>query len=194
VKKRKITVPKAVRKKARRVVYERIGKLFAYLAVAWILLDYTYSGLTTTNFGNLSASIFVLLLIPFWASGVPAKLIDRDWCGEIIKLELKNNDPEKIDNHSKAPIKQTALCKSEDGKLYEVEIFDEGEYFFGERENVYKVGDRVIHVKWTEYLYPVRKNEDDRPVACVICGIKSPCTEKTCRSCQSSLEIRSERG
>lgn len=187
---KKLIVPKSVRKRARRVVYERILKLIAYLLLAYIVIDFIYAGLKTTNFGNLSTTVFFLLFIPFWVSGVPMKLIDRDWYGEIIKIELENNDPYKVDNHSKAPVSVKALIRSSNGKLYEKEIFDEGEYFSGERDNVYKVGDKVVHVRWTDYLSPVRRPESLRPTACVICGHKSPAWEKTCRDCGCSLEIK----
>ena len=191
---KKIIVPKSVRKRARRGVYERFVKLFLYMIPAYIIFDYTYSGLKTTDLGNLSTSVAVLFVIPFVLAGIPMKLIDRDWYGEIIKIELKNNDPAKIDNYSKEPVDVTALCKSQEGKLYEVRIYDEGEFFSGERDNVYKVGDKVVHVKWTEYLRPVRVIDKERPVACVVCGHKSSSDESTCRYCGSSLEITVEEG
>ena len=72
---KKIIVPKSVRKRARREVYERFVKLFLYMIPAYIIFDYTYSGLKTTDFGNLSTSVAVLFVIPFVLAGVPMKLI-----------------------------------------------------------------------------------------------------------------------
>lgn len=187
---KKLIVPKSVRKRARSIVYERIVRLIIYLLLAYIIIDFIYSGLQKTNFGNLSTTVFFLLIIPFWISGVPMKLIDRDWYGEIIKIELENNDPYKIDNHSQAPVSVKALVKTSDGKLYEKEIYDEGEYFSGERDNVYRVGDKVLHVRWTDYLSPVRSCNTSRPTACVICGCKSPTSERVCRSCGCSMDIK----
>ncbi|MBQ4066041.1 MAG: hypothetical protein IJD22_00215 [Clostridia bacterium] len=187
---KKLIVPASVRKKAVKKVYGHLLKLAFYLLLAYIAAEYMYEGLKTTNFGNLSSTVFVIFLIPFWASGVPFKLIDCDWYGEIIKIELENSAPEKIDNHSAPPVTQKALVKCDNGKLYEVDIYDEGEYFFGEREKVYQVGDKVLHVRWTDYITPVRtKASAHRPVACVICGSKSPFGTKECRFCNSSMEI-----
>lgn len=187
---KKLIVPPSVRRQGRKMAAGRIVKLLVYLYLAYIVVEYTYSGLKTTSFGNLSTTLFFTLIIPFIASGVPMKLIDRDWYGEIIKLELENNDPAKIDNHAKPAVSQTALVKAQDGKLYEVEIFDEGEYFSGQRERVYHVGDKVLHVRWTEYLMPVREKGCKRPTACVVCGFKSPVGTQVCRSCKCSMDIR----
>lgn len=186
---KKITVPKEIRKQGRKMVYSRVIRLIFYLILAYIVADYIYDGLKTTNFGNLSATIFFIVLIPFWVSGVPLKLIDKDWYGEIIRIDLKNSKPEKIDTHEQPPVTLTALVKTEDGKLYERPIYDEGEYFYGERENVYKVGDKVVHIRWTHYLSPVRTKADERPIACFICGCKSAPGTKICRSCSSPLEV-----
>ena len=126
---KKITVPKEIRKQGRKMVYSRVIRLIFYLILAYIVADYIYDGLKTTNFGNLSATIFFIVLIPFWVSGVPLKLIDKDWYGEIIRIDLKNSKPEKIDTHEQPPVTLTALVKTEDGKLYERPIYDEGNIF-----------------------------------------------------------------
>ena len=187
---KKVTVPRDIRRKARRTLYSRLIRLAFYLLISYVIIDYIYEGLQTTDFRNISGTLFALLIVPFWISGVPMKLIDRDWYGEIIKIELENNDPREIDNNSVAPISLTALIRTSDGKLYEKEIFDEGEYFFGERERVYKKGDKVVHVRWADYLMPVRSEADSRPTACVICGYKSPKESKCCRSCGASMNIK----
>ena len=187
---KKVIVPKDVRKRARRTLYSRLANLAFLLTFAYVIIDYIYEGLKTTNFGNLSATIFLILIVPFWISGVPIKLMEPDWYGKIIMTELENNDPAKVDNHSVPPISVKVLVRTSDGKLYEREVFDEGEFFYGERERVYKEGDRVVHVRWTDYLMPVRDEKDDRPVACVICGNKSKKGSKSCRCCGSSLCIK----
>ncbi len=187
---KKVIVPKDIRKKARRTLYSRITTLAVLLIISYVIIDYIYAGLQTTDFRNISGTLFALLFVPFWISGVPMKLIDRDWYGEIIKIELENNDPREIDNNSVAPVSLKALIRTSDGKLYEKEIYDEGEYFFGERERVYKKGDKVLHVRWTDYIMPVRTKADSRPTACVICGNKSPKESKSCRCCGASLDIK----
>ena len=189
---KRVIVPKDIRKKARRIIYERIIKLIIYLFLAYIVIDFIYTGLQKTNFGNLSTTLFAILIVPFWISGVPLKLIERDIYGEIIKIELKNNAPEKIDNHSAPSVSMTALVKSQEGKLYEFPIFDECDYFYGERERVYSVGDKVVHVCRTEYLAPIRDSDSEKPLVCVICGSKYRNKTERCRSCGASLNIITE--
>lgn len=191
--KRKITkiyAPPSVRRYARKCTAVRFVKLFCYLLVAYIIVDYIYADLKNTNFGNLSTTVFFIYFVPFVLSGIPMKLFDRDWYGEIIKLELKNNPPEKIDNHSMMPIKQKALIRSRDGKLYEWKIFDEGEYFYGEREHVYNIGDSVIHVRGTDYITPIIKEGEKSPIVCVVCGNKSQNGTEFCRHCGYPLGVR----
>ena len=117
------------------------------------------------------------------------KLIDRDWYGEIIKLTLKNNDRYKVESGKVPAVKVTALVRTSDGKLYEREIFDEGDYF-SERERLYKESDKVVHVRWTDYLVPIRTAADDSPTVCAICGSRSPADAGKCSSCGCSMDIR----
>lgn len=187
---KKISVPRSVRKAGRKAFAERYVKLFIYLLLAYIVAEYIYEGLKTTDFGNLSTTVFLIFIIPFWASGVPFKVMDRDWYGKIIKIDIKNNDTVKIDNHEQFPVAVTALIKTPDGKLYEREIYDEGEIFSHERENVYNVGDTVVHIKGTEYLFPIRKDGDTEPMVCAVCGSKYPVGTKVCQGCGCSMEIR----
>lgn len=192
---KKIIVPKSVRKTVVFAFIKRFILLLLYLVIAYVFIDYVLASMyADANMGNLSFTVFVFLVIPFVLSGIPVKFFDRDWYGEIISVDLKNAEPKDIDNHSKAAISQTALIKAANGKLYKRKIFDEGALFYNDRENVYNVGDKVIHVYGTDYLMPIRTIEKNKPTVCVVCGNKSPLEKSVCRCCGCSLEIRLDDG
>lgn len=188
---KKIIVPKSVRKTVVFAFIKRFILLLIYLAIAYVFIEYVFASMyAEANIGNISFTVFFFLIIPFIASGIPVKFFDSDWHGEIISIELKNAAPKDIDNHSKAAISQTALIKASNGKLYKRKIFDEGALFYNDREKVYRVGDKVIHVYGTDYLMPVRTIEKHKPTVCVVCGNKSDLEKKVCRCCGCSLEVR----
>lgn len=192
MKRQKIIVPKSVRKKARKQVYERLITLFIGLFIAYLIVDYVYDGLLKGNFGfgNLSTTVALIFFIPFWISGIPFRVVDRDWCGEIIKIDSTDDEPQRMEHKAEVPTNVIALIKTEKGKLYEKNICCEGDLLNGDRQRVYSVGDRVIHVCRTDYLFPVREEKDDRPIVCVICGTKFPVGTKQCGFCSASLDIR----
>ena len=189
---KKVIVPKTVKRKVRTSIILRFARLILSLGISYVILDYFYEGLKEAELGNASTVVFVLLVVPFWACGVPAKLIDRSYYGEIIKIELENiNMLDKVEkyDHNRSGVRVKALVRASDGKLYEHEVFDEGEYFWGERTRVYEVGDKVIHAYGTKYLAPQRTPAKPKSLACVWCGTKSPYETKVCRDCGCSLEF-----
>ncbi len=190
---KKITVPKSVRKQAVLRMLKRFLLLLVYLIPTYFIADYASKAMyKDANFGNISFTFAFIYAIPFLASGIPLKLFDRDWYGEILSFEIKNAKDRDIDvlNRRKAPITETALIKAQSGKLYKVPIYDDGELFYGNREKVYRVGDKVIHIYGTDYITPHHHETSDRPIVCVVCGHKSPNGTKNCRHCGVSLEIK----
>ena len=189
---KKVIVPKSVKKKVAGTIVLRFVKLLFALGISYVILDYFYEGLLEAEMGNASTVVFLLLIVPFWACGIPAKLIDRSYYGEIINIELENienlNKVQRYD-YNRSGVRVKALVRASDGKLYEHELFDEGEYFYGERARVYEVGDKVIHAYGTKYLAPVRSPAKQKSLTCVWCGTKSPYGTDTCRDCGCSLEF-----
>lgn len=192
MKRQRLIVPKDVRKKARKQVYERLVILIIGLVVAYVIVDYIYPGLssdTNFGFGNLSTTIAVIFVIPFLISGIPFRVIDRDYFGEIIRIDITNNKTKWMGYHTVSYTRRMALIKTKEGKLYEKDIEYKGDIYSGDTQQIYSVGDKVIHVRRTDHLYPVREGKDDRPVVCVICGTTAQVGRKKCGCCGASLEI-----
>jgi len=187
---KKIIVPKSVKKYVAKQVAKRFLILAIGLAVGFLIIEMFIDELLGTYVGNWATFSLLILLVPFWISGVPLKLIDRSWYGTILSMDIKHED---VDNDLKnrrslSQFSQHVLIKDSRGKLHYEEIFDEGEIFEG-RDKYYKVGDRVVHVYGTEYIRPMHKEELKLPKVCVVCGHKSAHTETECQNCKRSLEI-----
>lgn len=198
---KKVIVPRSVKKKVRREIFTRFIGLAVLLVIAYFIADW----LTAGDFENLkfkaagpTAVAAFIFIIPFIVSGIPLKLIDKSWYGQIISIETETvKAKEKIHyatdrNHY---LKQTALVKTPNEKLYERRIYDEGTLLHENSGEVYSVGDTVVHVYGTDYLVPVcgpRKEPKDH-VVCAYCGYKSlrdkDTDTKICKCCGCSTEI-----
>lgn len=190
---KKIIVPKSLRKRA---IINALKRLPKFLIIMWMVdcvVEYISLSIfyaAGNNMGNLSTVFVLLYSLPFLISGIPLKLIDSDWYGEIISIEL-TNEP-KTNQAQKASITQTALIKMPNGRLKTHKIYDEGELFYGNRVKVYNVHDTVIHVYGMDYLTPIRTLRKDLPIVCVACGYKSSCETKICSHCGNSMEVHLE--
>lgn len=191
---KKVIAPPSVKKKVRIQILKRFLLLLVYSVVAYVVADYVLK-ITPSDAEqgsiNTILSLVLIMAVPFILSGIPLKLIDKSWYGEILDFDTVTAKPEEIDNHSKMEITQTALIRTPSGKLYKHTIYDEGVLFHDNSGEVYHVGDTVAHVYGTEYLVPIRtKLDKGRPNVCAFCGHKSPCGESICRTCGCSVDIR----
>lgn len=188
---KKIIVPKDLRKKAAIGVLWRLIKLAIALAVTFVFIDMVYHSLSETDVGNVSGTIFVVIIIPFIICGVPMKLIERDWYGEIIGFETKNNEKQTFDKRDNIDgYELHALVREPNGILHTCRIYDDGHNHY-DQEKVYRVGEKVVHVYGMKYLMPVRENSE-QSTACVYCGFKAPVGTKVCGECGCSMDIRIE--
>ena len=189
--KKRITVPRDLRKKAAVGVLWKFIKFAIALAVTLVFLDLIYQSLSKTDIGNISGTIFVILVIPFIYCRFPMNLIDRDWYGEIIGFETKNNERRLFDKRDKIDSFEIhALIREPNGKLHTCRIYDDGQSHTNQ-EQVYKAGDKVVHVYGMDYLMPVRDNKE-RSTVCTYCGFKHPYGTKLCRECGCSMDIKVE--
>lgn len=191
---KKVIAPPSVKKKVRIQILKRFLLLLVYSAVAYVIADYVFK-ITPSDAEqgsiNTILSFVLIMAVPFILSGIPLKLIDKSWYGEILEFETSTARPEEIDTHSKMEITQTALIRTPSGKLYKHTLYDEGILFHDNSGEIYRVGDTVAHVYGTEYLAPIKTALDKgRPDVCVFCGHKSTDENKICRNCGCSVDIR----
>ena len=194
---KKIIAPSSVKKRVRIDILKRFAMLLICSAVAYVIADYVIQ-ITPSDAkqGQINSvlSIVLIMIVPFILSGIPLKLIDKSWYGEILHLEVVTANDNEIDVPDKIPITQTALIRTPSGKLYKREIYDEGTILHDNSGEIYRVGDTVAHIYGTQYLAPIRIFNKDRPNVCVYCGHKDVDENKICRNCGCSTDIRLEGG
>ncbi len=188
---KKIIIPKSIKKFIAKGIIKRFIILIIGIVIAAMVIQMFIADLLKTSVGNVAAFAFLILLVPFWISGIPMKLFDRSYVGTVLKIEIQN--PEIKENYrdrrrSVSQFAQFMLIKDQRGKLHYTEIFDEGEIFEG-RKKYYNVGDKVVHIYGTEYIRPLHPEQFQMPKVCVVCGHKNNHEHTDCQNCSCSLDI-----
>ena len=186
--KKRIIVPRDLRKKAALGILWKVIKFAIALYITYVFIDLIYQSLSKTDIGNVSGTVFVILVIPFIYCRFPMNLIDRDWYGEVIGFETKNNEYSLFDKRDKIdPFEIHAIIRETGGKLHMCRIYDEGQSNTN-CEKLYRVGEKVVHIYGMEYLVPIRENKN-LSTLCAYCGSKHPVGTKLCSECGCSMEI-----
>ncbi|MBE6714046.1 MAG: hypothetical protein E7575_02010 [Ruminococcaceae bacterium] len=188
---KKIIIPKSIKKFIAKGIIKRFIILIIGIILAAMVIQMFIADLLKTSVGNVAAFAFLILLVPFWISGIPMKLFDRSYVGTVLKIEIQN--PEIKENYrdrrrSVSQFAQFMLIKDQRGKLHYTEIFDEGEIFEG-RKKYYNAGDKVVHIYGTEYIRPLHPEQFQMPKVCVVCGHKNSHENADCQNCSCSLDI-----
>ena len=143
----------------------------------------------------------VLIVIVFVVTGVPIKLIDFTWQGEIVEHKTKTIIQSKMNGGNYKPLFDgyraqlseyrnilTVIVRLPNGDTVsfvacDTKDADVFESFISE----YKVGTRVLHVYGTKHLQVI--DDDADVVKCVICGEENEKAEGKCDKCKHSIGI-----
>lgn len=131
----------------------------------------------------------VTMLIPLAITGVPVKLIDRTYCGEVVDTKVKRT----VDNESSIKptiehmyYKNTVYLdvRLDNGKVITVKAYegrdsDLNPYF-------YKKGDRVFHLYGSKNTIVLPK-ENVNAVRCPVCGLLNLKEDDKCKDCWHTL-------
>ena len=149
----------------------------------------------------------VFMLIPVLITGMPFKLIDSSWCGEIVYVEVKT----VVDTFSRSPGRPELYennivyitVKRDNGKFVYTDAMhlgEKGSYFMrygrygpdyyptGKIEyfvDKYKVGDRIYKFYGVPYMLHISKSSDK--INCVICNTDNSKTATKCSFCNHTL-------
>ena len=183
-------LPNDLRSHIRRVILMRAIPCAILLAACGALLFFL--GERIFNMDNVQMRILcyiVVMLIPFAVTGVPMKLIDRTYCGEVLDARVKRT----VDNESYVKpslehmyFKNTVYLeiRLDNGKEITVKAYegrddDLNPYF-------YHKGDRVFHLYGSRYTI-VLPPETANAVRCPVCGIKNLKENGKCADCGHTL-------
>ena len=190
----KPVLPEDIRKIVTRAVAKRV---IPCIILEFILLWYViFFGEMSFRMVGIEVRILiyiVLILLPFIITGVPLKLIDRSWKGEIIGINVDMGLNRSVNGKGVREVSYLVLkIKRDDGKIVDhtVSVFSLGYTMQSSRaksefaEDDYAVGDKVYHYYGIKRLLIIHK---DNSRECVICGSNNPEKNDRCFYCGHSI-------
>ena len=132
---------------------------------------------------------FLIMLIPFAATGVPFKLIDRTYAGIIERAEVSTVMCTTRGTRRHKLIWKNQLdvtIRTTDGKLIDKTPLMIDISMPVQKLEVYKVGDRVFHLYGTKTIVKL-PSPTDTHVACAVCGQMNEMSRNTCNLCDHTL-------
>ncbi len=164
----------------------------AFLFIA-ILLALIFWGDAIVPTDNPIVRVIVstlLSLIPFLIFGIPWKLIDRTYRGEILRVDIKTT----VDNASSIhPTRELLYRKNtiylhvllEGGQTVRRKVY-EGDARLAQHLDTYHAGDRVFHLYGSQVTVKLLESADTA-VQCAACGNISHTESVVCEVCGRTL-------
>ena len=187
-------LPEDIRKIVTRSVAKRV---IPCIILEFILLWYVILfGEMSFKMVGIEVRILIyiaLILLPFIITGVPLKLIDRSWKGEIVAINVDMGLDRSVNGKGVREVSYLVLkIKRDDGKIVDhtVSVFSLGYTMQSSRaksefaEDDYAVGDKVYHYYGIKRLLIIHK---DNSRECVICGSNNPEKNDRCFYCGHSI-------
>ena len=190
----KPVLPEDIRKIVTRAVAKRvIPCVISELIVLWYVIFFGEMSFKMVGIEVRILIYIVLILLPFIITGVPLKLIDRSWKGEIIGINVDMGLDRSVNGKGVREVSYLVLkIKRDDGKIIEhtMSVFSHSTAMKSNRarsefaEDDYAVGDKVYHYYGIKRLLIIHK---DKSRECVICGSNNPEKNDRCFYCGHSI-------
>ncbi len=137
---------------------------------------------------QMTARIAVTV-IPFICTGVPVKLIDKTFYGEVLDVKIKNTigSTEMFAIHREVfkKITTTVIVRTSDGNIVEKVVYDYKPEEASEFDK-YEAGDKVFHLYLSKYVVKVLPESKNRS-RCPVCGAINSQNGGECDTCGSTL-------
>ena len=141
-------------------------------------------------------TVSVLLILPFIISGFPLKLINSaTYSGKILKVDIytqtynADGNASRMTYGSRRHKSIAELLIEEDTRHLNKEVSKNIHIKDHGYSELYKAGDRIVHVYGTDYI-KIISNHPDTPTVCVVCGAKNKVKTGNCCNCSHSLDIK----
>ena len=190
----KPVLPEDIRKIVTRSVAKRvIPCVISELIVLWYVIFFGEMSFKMVGIEVRILIYIVLILLPFIITGVPLKLIDRSWKGEIVAINVDMGLDRSVYGRGVREVSYLVLkIKRDDGKIIEhtMSVFSHSNAMKSNRarsefaEDDYAVGDKVYHYYGIDRLLIIHK---DNSRECVICGSNNPEKNDRCFYCGHSI-------
>lgn len=170
----------AKKKVATRVITFILAEGFAVLAA------YLFS-INSTEVATLFTYLIAIAL-PFIILGIPHKLIDKSYIGEVAKVNVATNATAAMKDGPKSLTTRTSVnlyIKEENGNMLIKNVSKTNSRMVN-LFNEFKEGDIVMHVYGTDTIFKVPLN-DGMNCKCAVCGTTVDGENKTCGRCGHTL-------
>ncbi len=145
------------------------------------------------------AVYLLALILPFVITGVPFKVLQKPWRGEIIKVDIQDGVAFTADTDMHRPhgtLTFVLTVQGDDGKII-IKETNAGTYttVWWERvqntnpdhiANRYQVGDRVFQLG-KQYPIIVLPKPEDQHCQCAVCGRTNAIENDVCEECRHAL-------
>lgn len=197
-----IKLPNDISGYVKKKIIKRVLYLFVLIAAFAAANVYLWHEIKDMNMMARAAIFITSIILPFVISGVPLKMIDRSWRGEVISVEIKEETGVYMHGGQYAtPYAKHVIIlnvKKDNGEIEKVRAAEYGtkNRFRGEdvpnegdinhHMNDYRKGDLVYHFYGIPHNLVVG-SEIHRPTNCVMCGCRNPKPDDKCFNCGYSL-------
>ena len=197
---KKITLPADIENYVHKSIAKRIIKCVLLMILFGTILYFWGERMFSFSPELKTGAYIVVMLLPFIISGVPIKLIDRSWCGEIIKVHIK----EEVAFNTVGGVKGIPytkhsvylLVKTDKGIIKNILAKEYGSKLnngadvplqgkIEHHTDDYTVGEKIYHFYGLKNYYVVRNHSDT--LDCVVCGSENKRENKTCYDCGHTL-------
>ena len=197
----KTKLPKDISAYVRNKTIKRILLLVALLAAFALANIYLWNEFKNTNAAVHALFVAISVILPFIISGVPLKMIDKSWRGEVISTEIREETGVYMHGIHAVPYTNHVIIlkvKKDNGEIREVRAAEYGsrnrlrgeevpnEGNIQHHMNDYGKGDLVYHFYGMPHNFVVSRDVN-RPINCVICGYQNPKSDEKCSNCGHTL-------
>lgn len=197
-----IKLPKDISGHVKKKIIKRLSYLSALIVAFAAVNVYLWNGFKDMNTVARTSILIISIILPFVISGVPMKMIDRSWRGEVISTEIKEETGVYMHGGQYAtPYTKHIIIlnvKKDNGEIGKVkaaeygtknrlrgeEVPNEGD--IQHHMNDYREGDLVYHFYGIPHNLVV-SSEIHRPTNCVMCGCRNPKSDVKCFNCGYTL-------
>lgn len=182
-------VPKDIKKF---VLKKRLARIIPFICIeasAAVLLFFAPFLQNVSNLNKILTFSAVTLLCCFF-TGVPLKMIDRTWAGEVTRVQYRrirrSSTPGKpsVESWRQQDFELfnafVLFIKTDKGRVIKRKAGEKLLIFTPNDKEEYAPGDYVVHVAGTDHTVILNRKDNIR---CAVCGASSEKGSETCHSC-----------
>lgn len=189
----KITLPDDLKRYSRMAVLKRMIPCVVLLALAVILMTVYGDALIASVFGDIVTeesnvgykitAYIVLLAVPFVITGVPHRLMDETYCGDVLSVKVKTVAVNKLLTRRLYHVNEVTLTVATGKGIKEKTVL---KVPVGQKSDIerFSKGDVVFHLYGSPHTV---KLSSEYVAECAVCGYAEHTDSDKCSNCGHTL-------